>query len=122
MLPVVRSERFTVIQIAIYTVVTVIATFVPFLFPQVGWIYAGAALVLNALLVRYCARLFKTVDRPRASGLFHYSMLYLALLFLAFAIDRAVVMSGPANLKGGSVSLRGPGDPTFSTTFYPEQR
>ena len=119
MLPVVRSERFTVVQIAMYTVVTVVATFVPFLFPQVGWIYAGTAVVLNALLVRYCARLFKTVDRPRASGLFHYSMLYLALLFLSFAIDRAVVMTRTANLKSGSVSFRVPGDPTFSTTFYP---
>ena len=91
MLPVVRSERFTVTQIALYTVVTVVTTFIPFLMPQVGWIYGGAAVVLNALLVRYCVRLFKTVDRPRASGLFHYSMLYLALLFLMLAVDRWVV-------------------------------
>jgi protoheme IX farnesyltransferase len=91
MLPVVKSERFTVIQIAIYTVVTVIATMVPYFMPQVGYIYAIAAVVLNALLIRYCARLFKTVDRPRASGLFHYSMLYLALLFLMLAVDRWVV-------------------------------
>jgi protoheme IX farnesyltransferase len=28
-------------------------------------------------------------DRPKASTLFHYSMLYLALLFLAMAVDRA---------------------------------
>ena len=91
MLPVVRSERFTVVQIAIYTVVTVVATFIPFLMPQVGWIYGGTAIVLNALLIRYCVRLFKTVDRPRASGLFHYSMLYLALLFLMLAVDRWVV-------------------------------
>ena len=122
MLPVVRSERFTVVQIAFYTVVTVVTTFVPYLFPQVGYIYAGAAVVLNALLIRYCVRLFKTVDRPRASGLFHYSMLYLALLFLALAVDRAVVMTGAANRKTGSVSFRGPEDPTFSTTFYPERR
>jgi heme O synthase-like polyprenyltransferase len=30
--------------------------------------------------------------RPRASWLFHYSMLYLALLFLAMAIDRATAI------------------------------
>ncbi len=122
MLPVVRSERFTVIQIALYTLVTVVATMVPFLMPQVGWIYGIAAVVLNALLIRYCVRLFKTVDRPRASGLFHYSMLYLALLFLSLAVDRAVVMTRSANLKSGSVSFLAPGHPTFFTTYIPERR
>jgi protoheme IX farnesyltransferase len=122
MLPVVKSERFTVIQIALYTVVTVVATMVPYFMPQVGWIYGLAALVLNALLVRYCVRLFKTVDRPRASGLFHYSMLYLALLFLSLAVDRAVFMTGSASPKTGSVSFRGPDENTFSMTIYPERR
>lgn len=91
MLPVVKSERFTVIQIGIYAVVTVVATLVPFFMPQVGYIYGIAAVLLNVLLIRYCAALWKTVDRPRASGLFHYSMLYLALLFLMLAVDRWVV-------------------------------
>ena len=122
MLPVVRSERFTVVQIALYTVVTVLTTFVPSLFPQVGWIYAGVAVVLNALLVRYAVRLFKTVDRPRASGLFHYSMLYLALLFLGFAVDRCVVRIGSADPKTRSVSFRGPDAQPFPMTFIPERR
>jgi hypothetical protein len=34
-------------------------------------------------------RLFRTPDRSAASALFHYSMLYLALLFVAFAAERA---------------------------------
>ena len=122
MLPVVRSERFTVVQIAIYTVVTVVATLVPFLLPQVGWIYAGVAVVLNLLLVRYALRLFKTVDRPRASGLFHYSMLYLALLFLGLAVDRVVVMTGSADPKTRSVSFRVPEKDTYSMTLYPERQ
>ena len=110
MLPVVRSERFTVVQIALYTVVTVVATLVPFLLPQVGWIYAGVAVVLNVLLVRLCVRLFKTVDRPRASGLFHYSMLYLALLFLGLAVDRVVVRAGSADPNTRPVSYVAPGE------------
>ena len=122
MLPVVRSERFTVVQIALYTVVTVIATLVPFLLPQVGWIYAGVAVALNALLIRYAVRLFKTVDRPRASGLFHYSMLYLALLFLGLAVDRVVVMSPSADSKTRPVSLTMPKDPAFSATLISERQ
>jgi len=66
---------------------------IPFLMPQVGWIYGLVAAVLNVLLVQKCVRLWKQVDRPRASSLFHYSMLYLALLFLAFAVSRSVVLS-----------------------------
>lgn len=93
MLPVVKGDRVTVIQIGVYTVATIIATFVPAFFPQVGWIYVISAIVLNLILVRSFWRLWKNIsDRPRASGLFHYSMLYLAILFLMFAIDRVVVM------------------------------
>jgi protoheme IX farnesyltransferase len=91
MLPVVRSERFTVVQIGIYTLITALVTFVPLFCPQVGWIYGLTAACLNALLVYYFVRLYKTVDRPRASGLFHYSMIYLAILFLMLAVDRFVV-------------------------------
>jgi protoheme IX farnesyltransferase len=49
-------------------------------------------LVLNLVLVYYCLQLSRNVDRPHASRLFHYSMLYLAILFLMFAVDRTVVL------------------------------
>ncbi len=91
MLPVVKGERYTVIQMAMYGVVTMACSFAPFLFGQFGWIYGTAALVLNIWLLRGCARLFQGVDRARASSLFHFSMLYLALLFLAMAVDQSVI-------------------------------
>jgi len=93
MLPVVKGDRYTVVQIIIYGVITLVVSLFPFLLPKVGWIYAGAAIVLNAILLYLCVELYRQVDRPRASRLFHYSMIYLALLFLMFAIDRAVVLS-----------------------------
>ncbi|HLO97900.1 MAG TPA: heme o synthase, partial [Fimbriimonas sp.] len=93
MLPVVKGNRVTVIQIGVYMVATIITTMVPLGFPQVGWIYGICAFVLNLILIRSFWRLWQDIeDRPRASGLFHYSMLYLAILFLGFAIDRVVVM------------------------------
>jgi protoheme IX farnesyltransferase len=93
MLPIVKGERNTVVQITGYAVLTCLATFAPyFLFPDVGWLYLASAGVLNAILMAYSLKLFRQVDRPRASALFHYSMLYLALLFVAFAVDRTVVM------------------------------
>ena len=94
MLPVVKGDRVTVIQIGVYMVATIVATFVPLFFPQVGWIYGISALVLNLILIRSFYKLWKNMsERTPASGLFHYSMLYLAILFLMFAIDRVVVMA-----------------------------
>jgi protoheme IX farnesyltransferase len=108
MLPVVKGDRNTVLQIAGYTVLTVVVTLLPFALPNVGWIYVGAAVILNAILVQRCVRLVQIIDRPRASSLFHYSMLYLALLFAGFAIDRTVVAKAntpSANLSRVSVRL-----------------
>jgi protoheme IX farnesyltransferase len=89
MLPVVKGDRYTVIQIALYAVVTAAVSLAPILLGASPY-YGLAALVLNAVLLRGCARLYRQVDRPGASSLFHYSMLYLALLFLALAVDFSV--------------------------------
>lgn len=93
MLPVIKGDRNTVMQIGAYAIGTVVVSILPYLLPQVGWVYLISAILLNGLLLMYCAQLIKTIDRPRASRLFHFSMLYLALLFLALAIDRTVVVS-----------------------------
>jgi protoheme IX farnesyltransferase len=112
MLPVVKGERHTVNQIAAYAVLTFAVTLAPFFLPEVGWIYAVTALVLNCILIYLCFQLYRRIDRPRASSLFHYSMLYLAILFLMFAVDRTVVINreGPANSK--SISVKSPPFPT----------
>jgi protoheme IX farnesyltransferase len=105
MLPVVKGERNTVLQIGAYTVVTVIVTLIPFLMPHVGWIYAGTAIVLNLLLLERFVHLYRHTNRPAASSLFHYSMLYLALLFLFFAVDRVWSMRQTA-ANAPSISVR----------------
>ena len=87
MLPSVRGERVTVVQISYYTAITVLLTLVPFWLHYVSWIYLASAGMLNIVLVRYCAKLYVCPERPQAKHLFHYSMLYLALLFLAMALD-----------------------------------
>ena len=92
MLPVVRGDRVTVIQIIGYTVLTALISITPFFIHELalGKIYFVASVVLNAILFVYALQLFQKIERPRASKLFHYSMLYLALLFLMMAIDRSV--------------------------------
>jgi protoheme IX farnesyltransferase len=92
MLPVVLGERVTVIQIGVYTVLTVAISAVPLVTHDTGRIYLVAAAALNAVLMLRSLQLFKRPDRPRASSLFRYSMTYLALLFLAMAVDRSYWM------------------------------
>ncbi len=88
MLPVVAGEQKTAVQIAGYTIVTVAATLAPLAVGGAGGFYVVAALILNGFLLAGSWKLLRQPTRPRASALFHYSMLYLALLFLALALDR----------------------------------
>jgi heme o synthase len=100
MLPVVRGERVTVIQISFYTVLTVVVTALPYVLRQLGQVYLVSAVMLNVPLVILSVKLYQDrtasvsseapLLRKHASRLFHYSMLYLAILFLMVAVDRAV--------------------------------
>ena len=89
MLPVVLGERVTVLQIALYSLLTAIVSVLPLAQGLVGYGYVVAALVLNAVLLLRSIQLCGRPDRPRALSMYKYSMLYLALLFLAMALDRA---------------------------------
>ncbi len=91
MLPVVRGDRATILQIALYAVLTTLVSALPLLDPRVGPSYLPAALILNAGLLWLCARLYRRPVRREALFLFKYSMVYLALLFATLAIDRTWV-------------------------------
>jgi len=87
---VVKGERETVRQIMVYTVVLVAATFVPYALGAFGLVYLGGAVVLGAVFLFGAARLERRPSRRGAALVFHYSLLYLALLFVCAAVDLAV--------------------------------
>ncbi len=87
MLPVVRGESVTLRRIVGYTVVLVAATIVPVATGTFGVLYLVAALLLGGLFLALSVRLLRAPTRKGAAGLFHYSLLYLALLFVAAALD-----------------------------------
>jgi protoheme IX farnesyltransferase len=89
MLPVVRGEEETVRQILVYSALLLAVTIVPFLLGLFGIVYLAGALVLGALLLVLAWRLRVDPSRARAALLFHYSLLYLALVFTAAAVDAA---------------------------------
>lgn len=98
MLPVVHGERATAVQIVLYAIVTAIVSTLPVLFPSqdrphVAQTYLVTALVLNVVLLVMSVQLLRQTDRPHAFRLFKFSMVYLAVLFLVFAIDCSIPKS-----------------------------
>jgi protoheme IX farnesyltransferase len=91
MLPVVRGERETTRQILVYTGVLVGVSLLPLAWAMFGVVYAATAVVLGALFLALAWRLRTANTRPRAALLFHYSLAYLALLFVAMAVDPLVL-------------------------------
>jgi protoheme IX farnesyltransferase len=87
MLPVVAGEAATLRRIVGYTVVLVAASVVPVVTGSFGVLYLAAALALGGLFLALALRLWRLPTRRSAAGVFHYSLLYLALLFVAAALD-----------------------------------
>jgi protoheme IX farnesyltransferase len=92
MLPVVKGDRITVLQIGLYAVITVLLCAIPLLQGQAGWVYGIGAGLLNLGLLAQCLGLWKKIDHAHARGVFKYSMVYLALIFIVIAVDRVVTL------------------------------
>ena len=91
MLPVVRGERDTARSIVLYSVVLVAVTLLPVLGRTLGIVYLLSALALGLLFLFLALALQRQTTPARARRLFSYSLAYLALLFVAMAIDPMVV-------------------------------
>ncbi len=93
MLPVVASSEATARQILAYSVVMVATSLALWPVAGTGWVYPLAAAALGAVFLREAGALLART-RTGAEGaalipmrLFHYSNIYLALLFVAAAAD-----------------------------------
>ena len=75
---------------------TVLTTLAPFVLREAGWSYLGAVVLLNGLLVVKMVQLYARtapsweVARPDALSVYKFSMLYLALVFVALALARGL--------------------------------
>jgi protoheme IX farnesyltransferase len=90
MLPVVRGEDETTKQIVLYTVALVAFTIAPALWGQFGLLYLVSAVALGGVFLGLAWLLRRERTPARAGLLFHYSLLYLALLFVAMALDTVI--------------------------------
>ena len=90
MLPVVVGDEATRKSIFLYTLVLVALTLMFFATQAVGWIYFGFCLTSGAIFIFLARRLMRQADRSAARTLYLYSLLYLALLFVALMIDSII--------------------------------
>jgi protoheme IX farnesyltransferase len=89
MLPVVRGDAETTRQILLYSVGMVTFTLAVGL--SLGPVYSATAALLGMLFLGLAWRLRREPTRRNAGLLFHYSLLYLALLFVAAAVDPVIL-------------------------------
>ena len=87
MLPVTHGEKYTRLQIVLYTIILVIVTMMPFSVGMAGLIYIIFATLLNAYFLFYTVMLYREYSDKLSMKIFRYSIWYLGLIFLAFLID-----------------------------------
>ena len=90
MLPVVAGVDATTRSILLYAVVLVAGSLVLWPVAPTGLLYPTAAVALGALFVAKAWRLRSARSTAAAMSLFRYSLVYLALLFAAVALDTVV--------------------------------
>ncbi len=87
MLPVVKGEAETRRQILIYTFVMVAVTIGPFATGLLGGFYLASALVLGGIFIAFSTGLYRNPAPALNLRTYLYSLAYLALLFVAMAVD-----------------------------------
>jgi protoheme IX farnesyltransferase len=93
MLPVVHGDRAAQWGILLYAIALLPLSVLLFLTRYVGILYLFAALVLGIIFVAYAVRLIRAAavkQRSVARSVYLYSLLYLALLFVAIMVDTTV--------------------------------
>ncbi len=90
MLPVVVGEKETAYQIFLYTILLVTLTLLPFTINMLSLAYLIVAIVLGVPFLYLAWKLWRAFDKSVSKRLYKFSQAYLALLFLAMALDRSL--------------------------------
>jgi protoheme IX farnesyltransferase len=87
MLPVTHGNRFTRLQILLYTVLLMAACLMPFAIGMSSWFYLAVALVLSVGFIAYAIALMRHYSDELARKTFRFSLIHLSVLFAALLID-----------------------------------
>jgi len=97
MMPNVKGEAHTRLEIVIYSVLLVATSLVPVWTGLGGWVYGVIAAITGAWFLVLAVRLYPTsgVEMKRlARQLFTYSLSYMFVIFLAFILDHSLRLGG----------------------------
>ena len=87
MLPVTHGDRFTRLQILLYTLLLIATTALPFATGLSGWLYFIGAMLLNVIYLYYGVALMVSEDRSLPMRSFRYSITYLMGIFALLLAD-----------------------------------
>ncbi len=91
MLPVTHGEHVTKIHILVYTMMLVVVSTFPFFSGMSGVLYLISALALGAGFMVWSGLLMLKPKPGTAMNTFRYSIVYLALLFIALVVDHYLI-------------------------------
>ena len=87
MLPVTHGNRFTRLQILLYTVLLMAACLMPFAIGMSSWLYLAVALVLSFGFIGYAIALMRNYSDELSRKTFRFSLIHLSALFAALLLD-----------------------------------
>ena len=87
MLPVTHGDQFTKLHVLLYTVILCVVTTLPYITQMSGLIYLVSSILLNGIFMYYAIEIYRNYSDQLAREAFRYSILYLALLFVALLVD-----------------------------------
>ncbi len=90
MMPVMRGEAHTRLEILLYTLILVPVTLLLVPAGGAGVFYLGAATILGAVFISYAVRMYREGNARLAWPLFKYSNYYLAALLAALVVDALI--------------------------------
>lgn len=87
MLPVTHGNRYTRLQILLYTWVLFATCLLPFVYGMSSWLYLAVALALGVGFLVYAWKLWRAYSDELARKTFRYSLVHLSTLFAALLLD-----------------------------------
>ncbi|WP_293005964.1 heme o synthase [Nitrosomonas sp.] len=87
MLPVTHGDQFTKLHVVLYTIILCLVTTLPYITQMSGLIYLVSSILLNGVFMYYAIEIYRNYSDQLARDAFRYSILYLALLFVALLVD-----------------------------------
>ena len=87
MLPNTHGVPYTRMQILLYTLLTLIATLLPFLTGMSGWLYLAGVTLINLRLLQWALKLYRSTEVAVPMKMFRFSIMYIMWLFAILLVD-----------------------------------